>query len=414
EVANIRKIRGGLLVEVLTEKQSKTLLNVESFTGCNVRVSPHASLNYSKGVITCPDLLNCSTADIERELKDQGVIAAKRITTRRNGFEENTTSIVLTFDRPNIPQKVKAAMYVLPVRLYVPSPLRCFKCQKFGHTSHRCNNEPMCSCGRKPHEGSPCTEPFFCLNCKGNHRASSRNCPEYKEEVAIQKLMTEKKVGYIEAKREFRKNNGYNFSKSFAQITAQPKNVNNATEITAIVEAILPQVKKMLDQYFCNITQTLQSPKVLRKTHTEEVKQTKDIQIHNVQTNSETLARPIHDKNMQATPDAIDMSRTNQIPKTHTITKTILKNKESQCTDANMNNQYKYCDKQTYKEEAELMSKSATTTPVSLNKILIEPEKQTSKMTIEYMEDSPDSDENFFSVARPEKDIKIPKIKKKS
>ncbi|KAG7196422.1 hypothetical protein KM043_018878, partial [Ampulex compressa] len=79
-----------------------------------IKVSPHPTLNTSRGVITCQDLLNCSVEEITENLKAQGVINVKRIKSRKEGVWHNTASLILTFNTPDIPEKIKAAMYSLP------------------------------------------------------------------------------------------------------------------------------------------------------------------------------------------------------------------------------------------------------------------------------------------------------------
>nr|CAI5827431.1 unnamed protein product [Callosobruchus analis] len=79
--------------------------------------------------------------------------------------------------------------------------MRCFKCQKFGHTSMKCNSEQVCVCGKPLHEGSACEEPITCVNCQGNHSARSRNCPVFKQEFAIQECRVRNNITYSEAKK---------------------------------------------------------------------------------------------------------------------------------------------------------------------------------------------------------------------
>lgn len=59
--------------------------------------------------------------------------------------------------------------------------LRCFRCNKFGHTQHICSNDISCvNCGLK-HETRTCKNSRkFCINCNINgHGASSKDCQHY-------------------------------------------------------------------------------------------------------------------------------------------------------------------------------------------------------------------------------------------
>ena len=87
--------------------------------------------------------------------------------------------------------------------MYVPNPLRCFNCQKFGHSKKFCKNPLACwKCGSEGHDGSECTaETTCCLNCKGDHCASSKSCPIWIQEKDIQRIKTERGLSYGDARR---------------------------------------------------------------------------------------------------------------------------------------------------------------------------------------------------------------------
>ena len=50
----------------------------------------------------------------------------------------------------NHPKELKMGYCLERVEQYVPAPLRCFKCQKFGHHREACRGRQTCSkCGEK-------------------------------------------------------------------------------------------------------------------------------------------------------------------------------------------------------------------------------------------------------------------------
>ncbi|GBO43927.1 hypothetical protein AVEN_107867-1 [Araneus ventricosus] len=70
DVKSTKKLRSGdLLVEVQSRKQSEQIVKLKTFSNILVTVSPHATLNSSKGVITCGELLNVPTEEILKELQ---------------------------------------------------------------------------------------------------------------------------------------------------------------------------------------------------------------------------------------------------------------------------------------------------------------------------------------------------------
>lgn len=189
-------------METRTDAQSNRLMKVTNFADYPVTVIPHGTLNSSKGIVYCKDLMNCSEEEIQEELKEIGVMKVERIKIRKDGKLTDTPNHILTFNKPKLPSDIKVAMYKLEIRPYIPAPVRCYRCQKLGHTTISCNNEPRCACGKQPHEDSPCESSPVCVNCNGSHSAGYKGCPAYKTEFAIQKIRVTEKLSYFEAKKK--------------------------------------------------------------------------------------------------------------------------------------------------------------------------------------------------------------------
>ena len=101
-------------------------------------VSIHKTLNSSRGVIRCRDLADMSEVEIRDELKDQGVAGVNRVTLKKEGKVIPTNTLFLTFGSPELPKEITVGYLKVKVALFVPNPMRCFNCKKFGHTSQRC------------------------------------------------------------------------------------------------------------------------------------------------------------------------------------------------------------------------------------------------------------------------------------
>jgi hypothetical protein len=248
---NLKKFRGGLLVETNSVKDSLALLKLKKFGPYDVKVSAHSTMNLSKGVVTCRDLLNCPVDVIKSELSSQQVSDVRRITTRRDGVIQDTPSLILTFNTPHLPSHIIAGFYSLKVRPYIPSPLRCFRCQKFGHTANYCKQEQVCVCGRRLHEGSSCVEPLVCVNCSGSHNARSKNCPVYKSEMLIQELRVKEKISYPEARRKVentlpRTPTGL----SYAQVTKSVAPSAPSLDVDQLISKMLPAIVSALTDIF--------------------------------------------------------------------------------------------------------------------------------------------------------------------
>ncbi|GFN94476.1 Gag-like protein [Plakobranchus ocellatus] len=150
------------MVELESNDQAKKLGAIATFLDIPVTVSPHKSLNSSKGVIRSRDLRCCSEEEMVEELS--GVTHARRIKVRRGEDKIQTDTVVLIFDSSKPPSRIRAGYLTLDVRLYVPLPMRCYKCQRYGHGKDRCKKPAaVCvRCGKGGHVERDCSaDPHF-------------------------------------------------------------------------------------------------------------------------------------------------------------------------------------------------------------------------------------------------------------
>ena len=205
-VGKITKMKSGaLLIEATRATQAQQILATTELSGLAVTASAHRTLNSSKGVIKDyhKDLFYMTNEDILHELHDQGVTDVSRFLLKKDGDTIKTNTLFVTFNTPTPPKELKIGYYIVRVHLYIPNPLRCFHCQKFGHSKKFCKGPLTCwKCGSEGHDGSECTaETTRCLNCKGDHCASSKSCPIWIQEKEIQRIKTEKGLSYGDARR---------------------------------------------------------------------------------------------------------------------------------------------------------------------------------------------------------------------
>ena len=139
--------------------------------------------------------------ELTTALRPQGVSTVKRFTFKRNGQILPSSTYLLNFSLPKPPSSIKAGYFSLPVETYIPSPLRCFKCQKFGHGLSSCRGQVTCAhCGEKTHTTEDCTASTKkCINCNGDHSASSRECPQWKKQVDINRIKYTQNISFPEA-----------------------------------------------------------------------------------------------------------------------------------------------------------------------------------------------------------------------
>ena len=147
---------------------------------------------------------------------------------------------------------------------FIVNPIRCYKCQKFGHTKFNCRKNEVCNkCGKEDHTDSQeCTKEAKCVNCQGNHASNDKTCPKWKEEKEIQRIKAERGISYTDAKKQM---DIFNSVKTtYAQAAAATKpvvktmNVETQTEMTW-PEGIKQPKKCAVEKQTIKVTKTSSS-----------------------------------------------------------------------------------------------------------------------------------------------------------
>ena len=203
EMKSVRKLGSGdLMVETSRKSHSDNLLKCKMFINFPVTVSPHRTLNSSRGIIRHREFKFCSDEEVQENLFSKGVTDVKRISVTRDGKKCPTNTFILTFNNSTLPSSIKIAWFNVAVEPYIPNPLRCFNCQRFGHHKDKCKCKLVCArCGGESHEADGCTKNINCFNCKGEHFASAKTCPKWISEKEIQTIKFTKNISYPEARK---------------------------------------------------------------------------------------------------------------------------------------------------------------------------------------------------------------------
>jgi hypothetical protein len=189
-------------MEVQSKAQAASALAMHTWIDVPIKVTPHRSLNVSRGVIRCRDFRDCDDDEILDALRSQGVTSVKHIMAKRDGKIEPTNTIILTFNVPVAPNYVRAAYQKIAVDTYIPNPLRCYNCQKFGHGKTNCNRHAVCArCGKEGHQDSECQDPPKCANCSGDHPAFSKECPEWLKQKEVTTTKFQQNITFREARQ---------------------------------------------------------------------------------------------------------------------------------------------------------------------------------------------------------------------
>ena len=211
---SIKWMGPALLVEVPHEAYARNLQRMTQIDQFHIKVSPHRSLNTRKEVAKfgraatgmsneeVRDALNSSPRN-----RDMPFVAeAYRVSANRNNGKQPTGTFFLTFQGTTLPKKIRLGFEQFDVYLYTPSPRRCFKCQKFGHNTRVCRaREEVCqTCATPGHSKDTCpnSDNPKCLNCKGSHTASDRDCPRFVAEKAALQIQVESHCSLVDARKK--------------------------------------------------------------------------------------------------------------------------------------------------------------------------------------------------------------------
>lgn len=201
---------GNLVVLCKSSQQIKTLLNLKVLKDTGISIPVLTSLIKpvgAKGVIynvptgiSDEELLSCLK---QYEVKHTKRFKIKMQREKETSFAESKT-VLLHFECSDLPEKVQIGYLSFTVKQYIPKPLRCYKCNRFGHVASKCRGNERCAkCGGS-HTAANCSNTFVkCVNCNGNHSAASKECPRYHHEAQVLQFQASKKLTYAEASKRY-------------------------------------------------------------------------------------------------------------------------------------------------------------------------------------------------------------------
>ncbi|XP_064456868.1 uncharacterized protein LOC135367496 [Ornithodoros turicata] len=203
-ITEIKKLRSGdLLIKCTSVKDCQQILTTTEMLGIPISASLHKTLNTCRGVVAVAGLIDVPVEEILANLKEQAVIDVRKLKIRKNNEYITTRNVVLTFDRPSLPDKLKVGYLSVEVRPYIPNPLRSFKCNRFGHAADACRGSPCCArCGQQGHDTKECRGPDCCVNCSSDHPSYSRSCAKWKLEKEILRIKVTENISYPEARKK--------------------------------------------------------------------------------------------------------------------------------------------------------------------------------------------------------------------
>ena len=265
---SVKKLQNGtLLVEVGRKTYADNLLKMNLFAGLKIKSFPHYSLNSSKGVVRSSELSLCTLDEIKTYLKSQRVSDVKRITINRNQETINTNTYILTFNTSQVPTEIKVGYNLIKVSPYIPNPLRCYNCQKFGHHESKCLKAPVCKrCGESgsDHIELSCSNPLKCPNCQGNHTANSKDCVIWKREKEVNRIKFTNNIPFPEARKIVQNTNLFP-TKSYsdaAKSNTQHKHEPACQSCHSLLQKLIKLTPENLPKFIDDLKSSLSESKV--------------------------------------------------------------------------------------------------------------------------------------------------------
>lgn len=180
--------------------------------------------------------------DIELPLELQytkvRVISVKRFNRKFNDAWIPTETVQVTFRAQQLPTHITLHYVRCKVEAFIPRVLQCSKCLRYGHPVKSCKSKKArCNtCGGDDHDIHDCTvlPPPKCIHCEGSHNSyvdnpKNNNCPEYKKQVEIKKIMTLENKTFLEARGALRKSYASKITNN-----SNNKNITNSNPSTPV------------------------------------------------------------------------------------------------------------------------------------------------------------------------------------
>ena len=191
-------------ITVKNEDDMNTLLDTNELGGCKVQVTENTYKNSIQGVII----------DHDEELKDMdddAIAAALSYPIVRSIKRFGGSKVIgISFKGQVLPEKVTFWNELnFRVKPSIPPPIRCFKCQAYGHRSSSCHYKNICfRCSteyetEEDHDPKSCNEAPKCANCEGNHNSGHYSCEIHKIEKEWAKICSQQNIGRREAQQRY-------------------------------------------------------------------------------------------------------------------------------------------------------------------------------------------------------------------
>ena len=211
-VTEVKLLKDCVRVTCTSPKQKIVLLQMTEWNGKTISVTEPWSKSGRNGADKSRSgarLVRGIIFGVSTELTDADIVsetgglAARRLTRRIEGENKPTGNVVISFPE-TLPSNVCIGYLRYKAKSYIPQPMRCQKCQGYGHIAANCRRQVKCvRCGQG-HSWESCpvkddVTQAVCVNCKGRHSAAYKGCSKYQEVSKVLKVAAVDQVSYRDA-----------------------------------------------------------------------------------------------------------------------------------------------------------------------------------------------------------------------
>jgi len=225
-ILEIRKSgRNKVMVHTTTYEIANRLVDDKSLSSYNLKAFIPAYRVLRCGIVR--DVPQDITADVLKESISSPIKILEIHRLNRRVKVDNevryvpSRTLCVKFSGQSLPQYVYLFNCRYPVVPFVPKTRICFSCFRVGHLSKSCKSRPRCLfCGDSAHDSSETCSlkqaPPKCINCKGDHLATSHDCIKVIEHKKAHSLAATENISFIDALRSV------SLSSSFASPSSSP------------------------------------------------------------------------------------------------------------------------------------------------------------------------------------------------
>jgi len=311
DIKEIKRIgRGKVLAEMNSAKSANNLVLNSNLDKENLRAFIPTYRTIRTGIVK--DIpLHFDESDLLQFFDSPFKVVEVRRLNRRQKIDGEikyvpSRTICLKFAGQILPKYIFLCRNRYEVTPYVSKVKICFSCQRIGHISKNCKGKARCLyCGEDKHDPpSSCPkkdcEEFKCINCQGDHLATSFQCPLIDRHKRILALAASENIPIVEAKRKILQNYSapkeiiYDYNNFPLLKPSRTSSYDNHEPISNSHSAISPQHNRFSflnalnqsDNLSDNLSSHILSSNTTRKQHKQFLLRPRNqIQIHNFNEN---------------------------------------------------------------------------------------------------------------------------------